>query len=141
MDFNKIKETYLATFRKYVDFSGRADRAEFWTFFFVNFVISMVLSYMDTFVSGSSFTGAGYLSSIFSLIILLPSLGVSVRRLHDIGKSGGWIFITIILFIGWIWILILWATEGNSGSNEYGPDPKGINPHNPINIPPAPEIK
>jgi uncharacterized membrane protein YhaH (DUF805 family) len=57
-------------------------------------------------------------------LVFIPGLAVAVRRLHDVGKSGWWYFIALIPIIGGIWLLILFCTEGISGSNEYGPDPK-----------------
>lgn len=68
--------------------------------------------------------GFGPIYLFYGLVVFLPGLAVSVRRLHDIGKSGWMIFISLIPFIGSIWLLILMATEGDSGKNEYGLDPK-----------------
>ncbi|NLD50719.1 MAG: DUF805 domain-containing protein, partial [Clostridiaceae bacterium] len=84
-------EGYLAVIKKYVDFTGRARRKEFWMFFLINAIIGIVL-YILASVTGKAgntlFTG---LSSLYSLAVLLPSIGVAVRRLHDIGKSGWWV--------------------------------------------------
>ena len=71
-------------------------------------------------------TGYGVLSGLYSLAIILPSLAIEIRRLHDIGKSGWWIFIALIPLVGSIWLLVLLATEGQPGENQYGPDPKTI---------------
>lgn len=62
----------------------------------------------------------------YILALLLPGLAVAVRRLHDQGKSGAWIFITFVPFIGGIWLLVLMCLEGTRGPNQYGPDPKAI---------------
>jgi uncharacterized membrane protein YhaH (DUF805 family) len=104
---------YLAVLKKYADFSGRARRKEFWMFVLINFIIGLVLSFIND-----------YLSSLYALAVLIPGLAVSVRRLHDIGKSGWWIFINLIPIIGWIWYILLAVTEGQSGDNQYGPNPK-----------------
>ena len=68
-----------------------------------------------------------FLYVIYFLAILIPSLAVIVRRLHDIGKSGWFYFVSLIPFIGSIWLIILFATEGDKGPNQYGPDPKNPN--------------
>jgi len=116
---------YLAVLKKYAVFEGRAGRAEFWYFFLINFVIGMVLSYIDRLISsGDAFVG--FLGTIYSLGVLIPGLAVGVRRLHDIGKSGVWIFIGLIPFIGWIWLIVLYAKEGDAGNNEYGAVPQVI---------------
>ena len=69
----------------------------------------------------------GSILGIYTLVTLIPWLALNVRRLHDIGKSGGYIFINLIPVIGRIWYIVLVATEGEYGSNNYGPDPKGEN--------------
>lgn len=94
-------------------------------FFLFNLIFSFILGFID----GSAGlmvgeTGQGILGAIYSLFVLLPSIAVGVRRLHDIGKSGWWMFIVFIPIIGGIYLLVLFATEGDNGSNEYGPDPK-----------------
>ncbi len=63
---------------------------------------------------------------IYLLVVLIPGLAVLVRRLHDIGKSGWWFLIVLIPFIGNIWLLVLLAKDSTDGSNEYGPNPKGV---------------
>ena len=65
------------------------------------------------------------LLGLWSLAIFIPNLAVIVRRLHDQGKSGWWFFISFVPFIGGIWLLILYLTDGTPGPNQYGPDPKG----------------
>jgi uncharacterized membrane protein YhaH (DUF805 family) len=62
---------------------------------------------------------------VFALGVLIPGIAVQVRRLHDIGKSGVWIFISLVPIIGGIWLLVLNCSEGQNGQNQYGPDPKG----------------
>jgi uncharacterized membrane protein YhaH (DUF805 family) len=104
---------YLAVLKKYADFSGRARRKEYWMFVLVNFIIGVALSFISD-----------YLSSLYALAVLIPGLAVSVRRLHDIGKSGWWIFINLVPLIGWIWYILLAIKEGQSGDNQYGPNPK-----------------
>ena len=125
---------YLAVLKKYVTFSGRARRKEFWMFILINLIIGAIASVLDSafglskteVVNGVTTYSAGAISLIYSLAVLLPSLAVAVRRMHDIGKSGGWIFINLIPLIGWIWYIVLAATAGQVGDNKYGPDPKAV---------------
>lgn len=111
----------------YADFNGRARRKEYWMFtlFAYIFLIAIVI------VAAILGAIAGFLGVIgmiayilFALAIIVPSLAVSVRRLHDIGKSGWFIFVSLIPLVGSIWLLIMLCTEGTRGDNEYGPDPK-----------------
>ena len=73
---------------------------------------------------GFSMTG-GLLTLLFGLAMLIPSLAVSVRRLHDVGKSGWFLLFIVVLLIGWIYLLYVYVQPGMPGPNEYGPDPKG----------------
>lgn len=113
----------------YVNFSGRASRSEYWYFVLLNFIISMVF-YIITFVLASNGVSDGLtvvqvLSWLVSLALFLPGLGVSVRRLHDIGKSGWWLFIILIpCCIGLIWLVILMCKGSEMNENEYGPVPE-----------------
>lgn len=112
--------------KKYADFTGRARRKEFWMFILFSFIISIVLSIIDR-ALGLTYgykDNSGVLSSIFSLAILVPTLAVAVRRMHDTNRSGWWIAINLICCIGWIWFIVLAAQEGTPGDNQYGPDPK-----------------
>ncbi len=118
---------YLKVLSNYVNFSGRARRKEFWMFFLFNLIIVFALSFLLGFISDFiNYEVAPLLLGIYILGILLPYFAVAVRRLHDSGKSGGYIFVYFIPFIGGIWFLILMATEGDTGSNKYGPDPKRL---------------
>ena len=113
----------------YVNFSGRASRSEYWYFVLLNFIISMVFNII-TFVLASNGVSDGLtvvqvLSWLVSLALFLPGLGVSVRRLHDIGKSGWWLFIILIpCCIGLIWLVILMCKGSEMEENEYGPVPE-----------------
>ncbi len=111
-------EWYLKALRQYADFEGRARRQEFWMFVLFNIFIKIAISYVDR-----MFGLRLDLNQLYSLIVLLPSLAVSVRRLHDIGKSGWMLLLALIPILGWIWLIILYATEGEPGDNEFGPDP------------------
>jgi uncharacterized membrane protein YhaH (DUF805 family) len=134
---------YLEVLKKYVVFDGRARRQEFWMFVLFNFIFGVVAGILDNVLglnfkssyssSYSAYASTGYISMIYSLAVLLPTLAVAVRRLHDIGKSGWMILVGLIPFVGWIWLLVLYVTEGQQGPNQYGPDPKGGAP-----VPPMP---
>lgn len=119
---------YLKVLRQYVDFKGRARRAEYWNFVLISFLISIALSLIDVFAFGiNPMAGeSGLLSNLYSLAIILPSLGVTVRRLHDVGKSGWFILIALIPIIGLIWLLILFFTDSKPDENKWGPSPKAV---------------
>ncbi|WP_405251450.1 DUF805 domain-containing protein [Dokdonia sp. Asnod3-C12] len=121
---------YLKVVRdNYANFEGRARREEYWMFALFN-VIFVVLSYIP-FIAGAVMESeelmmiGGLLLFLYIVALFIPSIAVVVRRLHDQGKSGTWYFIGFVPFIGGIWLLILMATEGTHGPNQYGPDPKG----------------
>ena len=121
--------TILSNFRevvsgKYAQFTGRASRGEFWKYVLVVFIINLIFTLLQNLLGALSI--AYYivmgLNAIIMLGLLLPSLAVSVRRMHDIGKGGGWIFINLVPLIGSIWFLILTIKEGE-GDNLFGPPP------------------
>ena len=118
-----IKWYQHVVLKNYVNFSGRASRAEFWWFFLANFIISFILSFIDNAIG----TGR-MISSLYSLAVLLPSLGLEVRRLHDIGKSGWNLLWGLIPFVGVILLIIWWVKEGDLTDNTYGPVPPTIPP-------------
>lgn len=116
---------YLKVLKQYSDFNGRARRTEYWMFTLFHIIFLVIAMVLDNLL-GITIGGIGYgpIYLIYALALFLPGLGVSVRRLHDIGKSGGMIFIALIPIIGSIWLLVLLASDSNDGDNEYGPNPK-----------------
>lgn len=94
-------ESISTCFKKYADFSGCASRSEFWWWALFSFVAALVLGFISEWVSG-----------IFSLATLIPYLAVGARRLHDVDRSGWWQLIALIPLIGWIILIIWFATEG-----------------------------
>lgn len=122
-------EWYLKVVRdNYANFTGRARRKEYWMFALFNgiFILGIML------VSGGIAAATDMpaimgLYMIYVLGVLVPSLAVVVRRLHDVGKSGWFYLIGLIPLIGPIWIFVLLVTEGDTGPNQYGPDPKAEN--------------
>jgi uncharacterized membrane protein YhaH (DUF805 family) len=111
--------------KKYVCFSGRARRKEYWMFTLFNFIAAAIVGFIGGFLSGATDVAAfAFLGTLYNLAVLLPSVAVFFRRLHDIGKSGWWYFIVFVpCGIGAIWFLILMIT-GSDGTNEYGPTPE-----------------
>jgi uncharacterized membrane protein YhaH (DUF805 family) len=116
---------YLEVLKKYALFEGRARRKEYWYFVLFNFLITVLLIAID-YVTGTINVevGIGLLSGIYSLAILVPSIAVSVRRLHDTDRSGWWVLISLIPIIGGIVLLIFMVQDSTSGDNRYGPNPK-----------------
>ena len=114
---------YLAALKNYAGFSGRARRAEYWTFYLINIFVYIVLAVL---ASATDTKACSYVALVYVLAVAVPTLAVGVRRLHDIGKSGWWLFISFVPFIGGIWLIVLLATGGNFGANNYGSDPKEL---------------
>ena len=130
-------ELMLKPLRHYADFAGRARRKEFWSWFLFVWIMLFVLMYLDSVLGlGGSASGyrngtsvgfnmsGGVLTLLFALATLIPNLAVSVRRLHDSGKSGWLLLIGLIPLFGWAYLLFLYVQPGTAGPNEYGPDPK-----------------
>ncbi len=116
---------YLEALKKYAVFGGRSRRMEYWYFVLFNLVVYIVLSLIDTLLGTFNIVqGVGLLSGIYSLAVLIPTLAVMVRRLHDIDRTGWWILINLIPLIGTIVLLVFALTPGTPGSNQYGSDPK-----------------
>lgn len=112
---------YLKVVRdNYANFSGRARRAEFWNFIVCNIVITLLLSLLIFILDDTGIT----MYIAYTLVTFLPLVAAAVRRLHDANKSGLYILVGFIPVVGGIWLLILLATNGDYGSNNYGPDPK-----------------
>lgn len=121
---------YFKCLKQYADFSGRARRKEYWMFFLFNiifsFLIGMIAGLIVAFSGMMLPSSIGLLIMIYLLVVLIPSLAVAVRRLHDIGKSGWNYFFGLIPIVGTILLLVWFCTEGELGSNKWGGDPKVI---------------
>lgn len=118
---------YLEALKKYAVFQGRSRRKEYWFFALFNIIISIVLSFIDV-AAGifSPATGIGLLSGLYALIILIPGISVTVRRLHDTGRTGWWLFIVFIPVIGLIVLLVFMVLDSDSTENAYGANPKSL---------------
>jgi len=117
---------YLTVLKNYTGFEGRARREEYWMFFLINIIISIVLVVIDS-KTGllNHVTGYGLFSGIYMLGVLLPSIAVSMRRLHDTGRSGWWLLISFIPLIGVVVLFIFMVLDSHAADNQYGPNPKG----------------
>ncbi|MFD8720709.1 uncharacterized membrane protein YhaH (DUF805 family) [Streptomyces sp. Ag109_O5-1] len=109
---------YVDVLKKYAVFSGRARRQEYWMFALFNIIATIVLAIVGRVI------GFPALVAIYSLAVLLPGLGVAVRRLHDTGRSGWAILIGIIPLVGSIILLVWLASDGKPEDNQYGANPK-----------------
>lgn len=112
----------------YADFSGRTTRKAFWMFVLVNFIVSVILTIIDEAV------GVQVLSTLYSLLLIIPSVAIGARRLHDTDKSGWWQLIGIIPIVGWIILIIMLARKGDGGPNRFGQVVATDS-----NVPPAPQ--
>ena len=114
---------YLDVLKKYAEFSGRARRKEYWMFFLFYFLIAIAIGIIEAIIR----TG-GILGGIYALAMLIPGLAVTVRGLHDTGRTGWWILIGLIPVIGTIILLVFMVLDSQPGDNEYGPNPKEAAP-------------
>ena len=117
-----FKEAISSVFSNYANFNGRARRSEYWYFAVFSSLVSAIFTALGNLTDGSMIITA--LQGLFSLAILIPSLAVAWRRLHDIGKSGAWYFIALVPVVGWILLLVWFLKDSEPGENQYGPNPK-----------------
>jgi len=110
---------YLGVLKKYAEFTGRARRTEFWMFLLISFGISIALNVLEMIVGGP-----GILGMLYGLAVIVPSLAVGARRLHDTNRSGWWQLIGLVPIVGLIVLIVFCAQEGNKGANPFGADPK-----------------
>ena len=107
-------------FKRYVDFEGRSARSEYWWWTLFVFIANIFVGILDTAIFQSE---SGILGIIVSLAFLLPGLAVSIRRLHDVDRSGWWLLIILVPILGAILLLVWYCTKGTEGSNRFGTDP------------------
>ncbi len=118
---------YVDVLRKYAVFSGRARRKEYWFFVLFNLLIVAGLTLVDAFVGTyDPVREVGLLSGLYGIGMILPSLAVGARRLHDSGRTAWWLLIGLVPIIGAIVLLIFFILDSQMGDNEYGPNPKGL---------------
>lgn len=111
---------YLDVLKKYAVFSGRAQRAEYWYFLLFNLVIGFVLFFLGIFIGKIAL----FAYWIYVVAVLIPSIAVSVRRLHDTNRSGWWVLISFVPIVGGIILLVFMVLDSDPNSNQYGPNPK-----------------
>ena len=112
-------EWYLKVLKNYAGFEGRAQRKEYWMFILINMVISIILSVIERMADIGTI-----ISGLYSLAVLLPTIAVTARRLHDTGRSGWMQLIGLIPLVGWIIVLVFVCQDSQQGDNRFGSNPK-----------------
>jgi uncharacterized membrane protein YhaH (DUF805 family) len=115
-----FQNAVVSCLRKYATFEGRASRSEFWYFYLFCILASLVAAVLDGLRSNFDSDTA---SLILSLAIFVPFIAVAARRLHDLDKSGWWQLLLLIPLIGYLILIVWWATKGTEGGNRFGEDP------------------
>ena len=111
-------DAFLSAFRQFADFNGRTSRKTYWTYIIITVVLSIIVRLTDTHMSHP-----GILSLIFLLIFILPTLSMSVRRLHDTNRKGWWVLLALIPVVGPLTLIFFKASKGDTNSNRFGPAP------------------
>ena len=111
---------YISVLKQYAVFSGRARRTEYWMFVLCNVIVMLLLGMVDKLSGGDN----ELISSIYSLAVLLPSLAVAARRLHDTDRSAWWLLLGLIPIIGTLVLIYFMVCNGQQGPNRFGDDPK-----------------
>ena len=111
---------YISVLKQYAVFSGRARRTEYWMFVLCNVIVMLLLGMVDKLIGGDN----ELISSIYSLAVLLPSLAVAARRLHDTDRSAWWLLLGLIPIIGPLVLIYFMVCNGQQGPNRFGDDPK-----------------
>lgn len=118
---------YLTVLKKYAVFNGRARRKEYWYFVLFNFLIALVLGFIDGILGlVAEGSGFGLLGGLYTLAVFIPSLAVAIRRLHDTGRSGWWLLISLIPLVGAIILLVFLVSDSQPGRNQYDSPADGL---------------
>lgn len=120
MDFS---QSIVKCISDYATFSGRSSRSEFWWFTLFTTLVAIVSGILDSTIFGMDLEDPTPFGMITSVILFMPAISVTVRRLHDVDRSGWWFWFFLVPIIGWITILVWECTRGTYGENKYGPDP------------------
>lgn len=123
MSFQEAVRTVLQ--QKYATFSGRARRSEFWFFALFSAIVRTIANIIDAIIHSGDTTRGGIVSTIVALLLIIPSLAVGARRLHDTGRSGWWWLIALIPLVGIIVLIVFWVQDSKP-DNQYGPNPKAL---------------
>jgi len=115
-------EFFLRAYKNYANVQGRDTRQQYWMFYLFYIIASIILSILDGIIGTD-----GFLAGVFALASLVPSIAISTRRLHDIGKSGWWQLLILIPLIGAIVLIVFFVQQGMIGDNQFGNDPQNSN--------------
>lgn len=132
MGFSEAISTVLG---KYADFTGRARRSEYWFW-----ALALGIVYLVFVILASIADAFWVLGLLVDLALLVPTLAVGARRLHDTDRSGWWLLIGLVPFVGGIVLLVFFVMEGTPGDNQYGPNPKGMGGATPMGYGPPPTV-
>lgn len=123
-----MQEMYQKNFidvlkNEYAEFNGRKNRRDYWMYVLCVLLVNLALGILASIFQNIGFLAWLFnaLSGLFGLAVLVPSLGMCVRRLHDIDKDWPWILVALIPFVGWIWLIVLLATDSQKSENQFGP--------------------
>lgn len=116
-----LSESVSSVFSKYASFSGRASRSEYWYFVLFNILVGVAAGLIEALVSQDL---GEAISGIYSLAALLPGIAVAIRRLHDTGRGGQWLFIALIPLVGAIWLMVIYCEQSQPGPNRFGDVPE-----------------
>lgn len=117
---------FLRAMRHYADFGGRSRRREYWSFVLIYLGLGIVVAGIEATLAQTVGQPLMWLMLLFMLATLIPSLAVTVRRLHDTGRSGWWVLLNVVPLIGPVVLLVFVVTDSEPGYNRYGPSPKGL---------------
>ncbi len=119
---------YLDAWRNFANFSGRATRQQYWMFILINLIIAFILGFIDSvFGTYSEEAGIGLLGGIYTLAVLVPSIAILIRRLHDTSRSGWWLLLFLIPIIGPLALLVFAILDSTAEENQWGPSIKYAN--------------
>jgi uncharacterized membrane protein YhaH (DUF805 family) len=116
-------DSFIDVWKKGLNFTDRATRKEFWMFTVIHYIIIILLSFVGGMLGGDSVLGSVPVG-IYLVAGFVPTIAVSVRRMHDTGRSGWWVLISLVPLIGGIWYLVLTVLDSKPESNQWGPSPK-----------------
>ncbi|MFB9994301.1 DUF805 domain-containing protein [Deinococcus oregonensis] len=122
---------FLTMFRRFKDFSGRSRRREYWISTLIFQLILIGLSRLEMVLDlnfGVPEVEEGPLVLLYNVILFIPVLALNIRRLHDVGRSGWWLFMSLVPLVGWLVLLNFFVREGEARSNKWGPNPKAMTP-------------
>ncbi|GAC1476852.1 MAG: DUF805 domain-containing protein [Gemmatimonadaceae bacterium] len=120
----RFLERYIEVLEKYAQFDGRAQREEYWMFTLVNILVSFAIGLVGLVGLVKGPYGINVLAVIYSVALIIPSLAVTIRRLHDTGRTGWWLLVGCVPIIGAIVLIVFAVQDSQPGTNEYGPNPK-----------------